>query len=167
MTANVNANVDLGMVAATYVFATPVLGGQASASLLGLYGANATSFAGSLTGTLTIPGGAFPFSRFDSISSSITGFADLIGLVGYLYQEIGCDSGSGDRVGYFQSRVVGIGPQIGYIFPVGNMQGYLNLKAYGEFAAADRPSGWNVWLTFALSPAAPTPAISSRPRITK
>ena len=167
MTANVNANVDLGMVAATYVFATPVLGGQASASLLGLYGANATLLAGSLTGTLTTPGGAFPFSRFDSISSSITGFGDLIGLVGYLYQEIGCDSGSGDRVGCFQSRVVGIGPQIGYIFPVGNMQGYLNLKAYGEFAAADRPSGWNVWLTFALSPAAPTPAISSRPRITK
>ena len=33
-----------------------------------------------------------------------------VGLVGYLYQEIGCDSGSGDRVGCFQSRVVGIWP---------------------------------------------------------
>src|SRR5215831_6433534 len=33
--ANVNANVNLGLVAGTYTFATPVLGAQASASLLG------------------------------------------------------------------------------------------------------------------------------------
>jgi hypothetical protein len=25
--------------------------------------------------------------------------------------------------------VIGIGPQLGFIFPVGDMQGYLNLKA--------------------------------------
>jgi hypothetical protein len=81
----------------------------------------------------------------------------LVGLVGYVYDEIGCDSGSGDHVGCFQSRVIGVGPQIGYIFPLGNMQGYLNLKGYGEFDGHDRPDGWNVWLTFAISPAAPTP----------
>jgi hypothetical protein len=40
-----------------------------------------------------------------------------VGLVGYWYQQLSCDSGSGDRVGCFKSRVVGIGPQIGYIFP--------------------------------------------------
>ena len=28
--------------------------------------------------------------------------------------------------GRFRSRVVGVGPQFGYLFPVGNMQGYLN-----------------------------------------
>jgi len=27
----------------------------------------------------------------------------------------------------------------------------VNLKAYGEFAAANRPSGWNLWLTFNLA----------------
>ncbi|WP_454618308.1 SphA family protein [Bradyrhizobium cenepequi] len=263
--ANVKANVDLGIVAGTYVFATPVLGGQASASLLATYGANTTSLAGSITGALTTPGGTFPFSRFDTIDSSITAFGDLIpqfalrwnagvhnymayvtgdipvgayessrlanlgighwaidagggytyfnpetghefsavlgftynfvnpatqyqsgvdmhldwgasqfltkqwqvGLVGYLYQQIGCDSGSGDRVGCFQSRVVGVGPQVGYIFPVGDMQGYLNLKAYGEFANENRPAGWNVWLTFNLSPAAATPPTPSRPIIRK
>jgi hypothetical protein len=85
----------------------------------------------------------------------------LVGVVGYLYQEVGCDSGSGDRVGCFQSRVVGLGPQIGYLFPVGNLQGYLNLKAYGEFAAQDRPDGWNIWLTFSISPAAPTETASA------
>ncbi|MGY8665690.1 transporter [Bradyrhizobium sp. UFLA05-109] len=263
--ANVNANVNLGFLAGTYTFATPVLGGQASASLLAAYGSNSTSLAGSLVGTLTTPGGAIPFSRFDSIDSSIIAFGDLVpqfalkwnagtnnymtyitadlpagayqstrlanlgighwaidagggytyfdpktghefstvlgftynfvnpatqyqsgvdmhldwgasqfltkqwqvGLVGYLYQEIGCDSGSGDRVGCFRSRVQGIGPQVGYIFPVGDMQGYLNLKAYGEFANANRPAGWNLWLTFNLSPAAETPPTSSRPRFTK
>jgi hypothetical protein len=40
-----------------------------------------------------------------------------VGLVGYVYQQIGCDSGSGDRVGCFQLRVVGVGPQFGYISP--------------------------------------------------
>ena len=82
----------------------------------------------------------------------------FIGAVGYLYNEIGCDSGSGDRVGCFQSRVVGIGPQVGFIFPVGDMQGYLGVKGYWEFAAQNRPDGWNTWLTFAISPAAATPA---------
>jgi hypothetical protein len=47
----------------------------------------------------------------------------FVGLVGYLYNEVGCDSGSGDRVGCFQSRVASVGPQIGNIFPVGDMQG--------------------------------------------
>ena len=45
-----------------------------------------------------------------------------IGLVGYVYDQLSCDSGSGNRVGCFESRVVGIGPQIGYIFPVGDLQ---------------------------------------------
>ncbi|WP_249167619.1 SphA family protein [Bradyrhizobium elkanii] len=264
--ASVNANVDLGLVAGTYTFATPVLGGQASASLLGVYGSNSTSLAGSLVGTVAGPGGGvIPFSRFDSIDSSLIAFGDLlpmfqlkwnagvhnymtyitgdipvgayqsdrlanlglghwavdagggytyfdpktghefstvlgftynfvnpstqyqsgvdmhldwgasqfltkqwqVGLVGYLYQQLGCDSGSGDRVGCFRSRVAGVGPQVGYIFPVGDMQGYLNLKGYGEFANENRPAGWNVWLTFNLQPTAPTPPTSTRPRITK
>lgn len=265
LNASVNATANLGILAPTYVFETPVLGAQASATLLGLYGNNSTSLAGQLTGTLTTPGGAFPFSRFDNLDSSLTAFGDLIpifqlkwnagvhnymtyitgdvpvgayessrlanlglghwaidtgggytyfdpktgheasavlgftynfinpatqyqsgvdmhldwgvsqfltkqwqvGLVGYLYQQIGCDSGTGDRVGCFQSRVVGVGPQLGYIFPVGDMQGYLNLKAYGEFANENRPAGWNLWLTFNLSPAAPTPPTSPRPIVRK
>ena len=40
----------------------------------------------------------------------------FVGPVGYVYNEVGCDSGSGDRVGCFQSQVVGIGPQIGSSF---------------------------------------------------
>ena len=89
-------------------------------------------------------------------------------VTGYVYKEVGCDSGSGDRLGCFQSQVAGIGPQLTFLFPVGNMQGYLNLKAYKEFDAQNRPDGWNAWLTFAISPAAPSPAPSaSRHTVTK
>jgi len=264
LTANLNASAnlslratgDLGLAIPSYVFATPVLGGQAALALVTSYGRVGTSLAGTLAGTLTTPFGTVPFMRSDSIFESVTGFGDLIpqfslrwnsgvnnfmtyvtgdipvgaynsasianigighgafdagggytyfnpqtgrefsgvlgftynflntatqyqngvdmhfdwgasqflskqvmvGLVGYAYKEVGCDSGSGDRVGCFQSQVLGIGPQIGYLFPIGTMQGYLNLKAYGEFDGANRPTGWNAWLTFSISPAAPAPA---------
>jgi hypothetical protein len=97
----------------------------------------------------------------------------FVGVVGYVYDQVTGDSGSGDHVGSFESRVIGLGPQIGYIFPLGKldglgeMQGYLNLKGYGEFDAQDRPSGFNVWLTFVISPAAPTSAASTKPMYTK
>ena len=83
-----------------------------------------------------------------------------IGLAGYYFQQITDDFGAPAALGGFRSRVAGIGPQIGFLFPVGDMQGYLNIKAYGEFAAQNRPEGFNTWLTFALSPKAPehTPA---------
>src|SRR5438105_2431261 len=77
----------------------------------------------------------------------------FVGLVGYAYQQVTDDFGQSPILGGFRSRVIGVGPQIGYLFPVGDMHGYLNLKGYGEFDAAKRPSGWNAWLTFAISPA--------------
>jgi hypothetical protein len=80
-----------------------------------------------------------------------------VGLVGYAYQQLTGDSGSGATFGDFKSRVFGIGPQIGYIFPVGDMQGYVNLKGYWEFEAEHRPEGWNIWLTMSIAPGAPAP----------
>jgi hypothetical protein len=64
-----------------------------------------------------------------------------VGLVGYAYQQLTDDTGSGATLGPFRSRVFGVGPQIGYLFPVGDMQGYLNLKGYKEFGAEHRPEG--------------------------
>jgi hypothetical protein len=94
--------------------------------------------------------------HFDWSASQFLSKQFQVGLVGYVYKELGCDSGSGDRVGCFQSQVVGVGPQLGFIFPVGELQGYLNLKGYKEFAAENRPDGWNTWVAFTLSPAAPS-----------
>jgi hypothetical protein len=45
--------------------------------------------------------------------------------------------------------------ECGDVFPVAGMQGYVNLKGYGEFDAHDRASGWNAWVTFSTSPIAP------------
>ena len=60
----------------------------------------------------------------------------------------------------------GVGPQIGYIFPVGDMQGFLGLRGYGDINAVNRAPGWSTWLTFAISPAAPE-AAPRRPLISK
>ena len=256
VSANLSATLDLVLIVPTYVFASPVLGGQLSVGFMSIYGRESALVAGTLSGTLGTPLGTIPFSRVDSIGDSVTGFGDIypqvflrwnagvnnymtyitgdipvgaydptrlsnigighgavdggagytyfdpktghefsgvlgftynatnpstqyqsgvdmhfdwgasqfltkqvqIGLVGYVYDEIGCDSRSGDRVGCFQSRVVGVGPQIGYIIPLGAMQAYVNVKGYKEFDAQDRPHGWNAWLTVQLAPAAPSPA---------
>ena len=96
--------------------------------------------------------------HFDWGASKFLSKQVFVGLVGYAYQQLTCDSGAGDRVGCFESRVFGIGPQLGYIFPIGTThQGYLNVKGYKEFEAENRPEGWNVWLTLAISPAAEPP----------
>ena len=89
-----------------------------------------------------------------------------VGLVGYYLQQVTDDFGAPASLGGFRSRVAGVGPQVGFIFPVGGMQGYLNLKGYWEFAAQNRPEGWNTWVTFAISPAAPEPA-SAKPIVRK
>jgi hypothetical protein len=84
-----------------------------------------------------------------------------VGAVGYLYKQVSADSGAALILGENKSQVAGIGPQVGYLFPVGELQGFLGLKAYGEFAADRRPHGWNAWLTFAISPAALTPSAAT------
>lgn len=262
VSANLKADVDLALFSTNYVFQSPVLGGQASVGLTGIYGRNSTSLAGTLTGNIALPGGGvIPFGpRTDNIFSSTEGFGDLypqfvlrwnagvhnymtyitgdipvgtysptrlanigighgavdagggytyfnpqtghelsavvgmtynfknpdtqyqngidlhldwaasqflskqtfVGLVGYVYRQVGCDSGAGDRVGCFKSQVAAVGPQLGFIFPVGTMQGFLNIKGYKEFAAENRPVGWNAWVTFAISQNPPPSAAPPR-----
>jgi len=77
----------------------------------------------------------------------------FVGAVGYIYQQLTPDSGQPAFLGDFESRVFGVGPQIGYLFPAGDMQGMVNLKGYYEFEAKNRPEGWNVWATLAFTPA--------------
>jgi hypothetical protein len=251
VTGNLNASADIGMAIPEYVFATPVLGGQAAvgmiipfgnartsvdAALMGAVGPIGFTVGGSRTDDVTGLGdlvpqaslrwhdgvhnwmtyitGDVPVGRYDPMSlanlgighgaidagggytyldqatgrefSAVLGFTynfinpdtqyqngvDMhldwgasqflskqlfVGFVGYAYDQLSCDSGAGDRVGCFESRVLGVGPQVGYIFALDDShQGYLNLKAYKEFDANARPEGWNVWLTFAISPAPPS-----------
>jgi hypothetical protein len=262
--ANVHAKVDLGLLIPTYVFATPFLGGQASASLIVGYGNNDTSLNATATATAStlppvtvtksialqqdttgvadlipqfavrwnagvnnymayitgdIPVGLYSSSNlaniglghgaldggvgytyfdpktghefsavagltgnFENNSTGYTSGLDFhldwaasqflskqvqVGVVGYFYDQVTPDRGCAPIICPFESRVIGIGPQLGYIFPVGTMQGYFNIKGYGEFDNNARPDGWNLWLTFALSPAAPAAQSSPPPMLTK
>jgi hypothetical protein len=250
LNANLHADADLALVVPSYVFATPVLGGQLAVQMGTVMGRTSANVAGTLSASLP------PFSvmRTDSIGDSMTGFGDLfpqaslkwnygvnnfmtyitgdipvgnysstslanlglghgavdagggytyfnpatghefsavagftynfmnpttnyqsgvdfhldwgasqflskqffIGLVGYAYDQVSADSGSGDRLGAFESRVFSVGPQLGYVFPIAGKQGFLGVKSYFEFGAKNRPEGWNTWLTFAISEAPPT-----------
>jgi hypothetical protein len=237
----------------SYVFATPFLGGQASASLLGLYGNNDSSLnatIGGMLGPLPLPtrtialqqttsgvgdlipqfavrwnagvnnfmtyvtgdipvglyhsqnlanigighgalDGGVGYTYFNpqtghefSIVSGLTGNFEnhstnytngidwhtdwgasqfltkqvQVGLVGYFYDQVTPDRGCAPIVCPFESRVIGVGPQFGYIIPISReWQGYINLKAYGEFDNNARPDGWNAWVTFVISPAAAAP----------
>jgi hypothetical protein len=76
-----------------------------------------------------------------------------VGAVGYLYNQLSPDTGGPALLGDFGSRVAGAGPQAGWSFALGPVAVDLNLRGYKEFAAQNRPEGWNVWLTFSLSAA--------------
>lgn len=89
-------------------------------------------------------------SHIDWAASQFLNEQVHVGLVGYLYQQLSGDRGSGARLGDFKSRVFAAGPQVGYFFPVGKEKGYVNLKGYWEFGAENRAEGWNLWVSLAL-----------------
>ena len=74
----------------------------------------------------------------------------LVGLVGYYFEQVTGDSGSGATLGDFKSRVAGIGPQAGHFFKVSDELWYANIKGYYEFDAKNRPDGWNMWVSLVI-----------------
>ena len=72
--ANVSAKADIGFFAPSYVFATPFLGGQASATLLMAYGSNDTGLNGTISGMV----GPIPFMRTIGLNQTTTGIGDLV-----------------------------------------------------------------------------------------
>lgn len=75
------------------------------------------------------------------------------GAVAYIYNQISPDTGGGAWQGDFRSKVMGAGPQVGWSFRAGGVAVDLNLRGYKEFAAQNRPEGWNAYLTLSLSAA--------------
>jgi len=256
---NANANLDLGLLLPSYVFATPVLGGQLAVGLMTIVGRNTTG----LNGTITAGVGPFTVTKTGSISDTTIAVGDLyplvslrwnswvnnfmiygtgdipvgdysptqlanlgighgaadggvgytyfdptkghefsfvtgltynltnpntnyqngidwhldwgasqflskqffVGAVGYFYDQLTADSGSAPILGPVESRVGGVGPQIGFIFPAGPTQMFLGLKAYSEFDGHDRPSGYSAWITVAFSPSGAPPPQAQPPPI--
>ena len=74
LNANVSGHGDLGIFAPSYVFATPFLGGQASASVLGIYGRSSANLNATLSGMV----GPIPFTKTIDISDTTVGFGDVI-----------------------------------------------------------------------------------------
>ena len=93
----------------------------------------------------------------DWAASQFLSEATHVGIVGYNFFQLSGDSGSGAVLGPFKSRTNGVGPQVGHFFPVNGSKGYVNLKAYWEYGAANRASGWNLWLSLLL-PLSPPPS---------
>jgi hypothetical protein len=83
----------------------------------------------------------------------------FVGAVGYYFNQLTGDTGSGATLGPYLSRIAAIGPEVGVLFPVGKMQGSLNLRGYWEFAAQNRSSGWNTWLVFSVAPTEKQPNV--------
>jgi hypothetical protein len=75
------------------------------------------------------------------------------GAVGYVYNQVTGDSGASPALGGFRSRVAGVGPQIGFFFPIADRDGYLNLRGYSEFDAKNRLEGWTAYVTFSVEAA--------------
>ena len=87
-----------------------------------------------------------------------------VGVVGYVYAQFTADQGAAKFLGANLSRIAAVGPQLGFIFPSKTVQTFLSFKAFREFAADNRASGWNAWVILSFSPAPPeiSPAKEAR-----
>src|SRR6266702_6386848 len=73
LNANLHASADLAIIVPSYVFATPVFGGQLAVQMGTIVGSTSANVNGTLTATLP----PFGLVRTDSISDTVTGFGDL------------------------------------------------------------------------------------------
>ena len=72
------------------------------------------------------------------------------GLVGYYYDQVSGDSGSGASLGDFKGRVAAIGATIGWNFKAGELPISTRIKYFHEFAVENRAEGDSVFLTISM-----------------
>ncbi|MGX9982058.1 SphA family protein [Methylobacterium fujisawaense] len=92
-----------------------------------------------------------------------------VGLVGYYYNQLTGDSGSGDRIGSFKGRVTSLGAQIGYTFKLGAIPVSTNVRFFREFDVKNRFAGTATYLTISapLWVAPAQQAADNKPLVTK
>lgn len=73
-----------------------------------------------------------------------------VGVVGYYYQQLTPDSGTGNHVGSFESQVASVGGEAGYLFNMLGRQAYLNVRGYWEFSSQHRPAGTAAYVQILL-----------------
>lgn len=69
-----------------------------------------------------------------------------LGVEGFYFQQVACDSGSGAVLGCFKGRTAGGGPLIGYIQPLGQNSLSVELKWLAETDTKNRLEGDWIWL---------------------
>jgi hypothetical protein len=89
-------------------------------------------------------------SHFDWAVSQFLSEQWELGVAGYIYDQLTGDSGSGDKVGAFKSRVVAVGPEAGYVFKYNGQPAYLNLRGYWETWAQNRVEGYALFATLSI-----------------
>jgi hypothetical protein len=90
-------------------------------------------------------------SHLDWAASQFLSASWHVGVAGYVYYQLSADSGSGDRVGSFKSRVAATGPEVGYLFKIMGNQAYVNARAYKELWAMNRVEGYTLFATLSIS----------------
>jgi hypothetical protein len=90
-----------------------------------------------------------------------------VGAVGYVYNQITSDRGCSPSLCPFETRTVGIGPQLGLIIPSASVMTYMNVKAYWDVDTQNRASGMSAWFTLSFSPAPPASEKTPPPILTK
>ena len=68
-----------------------------------------------------------------------------LGIVGYVYDQITGDSGSGDKLGSFESKAVALGGEVGYFFSVAGRQWYANVRGYTDLWTENRLPGFAIF----------------------
>ena len=74
----------------------------------------------------------------------------ILGAAGYLLQQTTPDTGSGAVFGPYEGRVLGLGPLVGKSFEIGSVPLTVTAKYDFEFAAANRSTGNELWLTMGV-----------------
>ena len=75
------------------------------------------------------------------------------GIAGYVYYQLTADGGSGDTVGPYKGRVLGLGPEVGYLFTLGGNgtpMTYLNVRGYKETWVENRTGGYAMFAVLTL-----------------
>lgn len=89
-------------------------------------------------------------SHLDWAASQFLSANWQLGVAGYVYYQLTGDSGAGARLGPFKSRVAAVGPEIGYVFSIGGLPAYANLRGYWEFEAKNRLEGYAIFATLVV-----------------
>lgn len=69
-----------------------------------------------------------------------------LGVEGFYFEQVTCDSGSGAVLGCFKGRTAGLGPALGYVLPMGKQSLVLELKWLPELETRNRLDGDYIWL---------------------